>query len=55
MTKLQFNTHSTYYLHNKQKDLKLHLDRASRGYLNRIGYWLRVTAEPMGNNGGLAD
>jgi hypothetical protein len=53
--KLQSNTHLTYYLHNNQKDLKLHLDRVLGGQLTRISYLLRVTTEPIGNNKGLAD
>jgi hypothetical protein len=50
---LQSSTHITHY--SDQKDLKLNLDRALGGQLIRIGYLLRVTTEPTGNNGGLVD
>jgi hypothetical protein len=53
--KLQSNTHLTYYSYNIQKDLKLNLDRAIGEQLIRINYLLRVTTEPIGNNGGLVD
>jgi hypothetical protein len=53
--KLQFNTHLTYHSHNKQKDLKLNLDRASGGQLIKMDYLLKTTAESIGNNRGLAD
>jgi hypothetical protein len=52
---LQSNTHLTYYSHNNQKDLKLNLDRALGGQLIRIGYLLKITIEPIGNNRGLVD
>jgi hypothetical protein len=52
---LQSNTHLTYYSPNNQKDLKLNLDRALGEQLIRISYLLRVTTEPIGNNGGLVD
>jgi hypothetical protein len=51
ITKLQFNTHLIYYLHDNQKDLKLHLGRALRGHLIRIGYLLKITTEPIGTTG----
>jgi hypothetical protein len=54
-TKLQFNTHLTYYLHNNQKDLKLHLDRVLGGQVIKIGNLLKTTAELIGNNRGSAD
>jgi hypothetical protein len=53
--KLQSNTHLTYYSHNNQKDLRLNLDRALGEQLIRIGYLLKITTEPIGNNRGLAD
>jgi hypothetical protein len=53
--KLQSNTHFTYYLYNNQKDLKLNLDRALGGQLIRIGYLLKITTEPIGNNRGLVN
>jgi hypothetical protein len=53
--KLQSSTHITHYSHINQKGLKLNLDRVLRGQLIRISYLLRVTTEPIGNNGGLAD
>jgi hypothetical protein len=52
---LQSNTHITYYSHYTQKDLKLNLDRALGGQLIGIGCSLKITTEPIGNNGGLAD
>jgi hypothetical protein len=52
---LQSNIHLTYYSHNNQKDLKLNLDRALVGQLIRIGYLLKITIEPIGNNRGLVD
>jgi hypothetical protein len=54
-TQLQSSTHITHYSHTNQKGLKLNLDRALGGQLIRIGYLLRVTTEPIGNNRGLAD
>jgi hypothetical protein len=54
-TKLQSSTHLTCYSHNNQKDLKLNLNRALGGQLIKIGYWLKVITEPIGNNRGLAD
>jgi hypothetical protein len=53
--RLQSSTHITHYSHNNQKDLKLNLNRALGGQLIRIGYSLRVTTEPIGNNRGLAN
>jgi hypothetical protein len=53
--KLQSSTHLTYASYNNQKDLKLNLDRALGGQLIKIGYLLRITTEPIGNNRGLAD
>jgi hypothetical protein len=53
--KLQSSTHITHYSHHNQKDLKLNLDRVLGGQLIRIGYLLRVTTEPTGNNRGLVD
>jgi hypothetical protein len=53
--KLQSNTHLTYYSPNNQKDLKLNLDRALGEQLTRIGYSLKNTIEPIGNNRGLVD
>jgi hypothetical protein len=50
-TKLQSNTHLTYYSHNNQKDLKLNLDRALGGQLIRIGYLLKIITEPIGTTG----
>jgi hypothetical protein len=55
MIKLQSNTHLTYYSYNNQKDLKLNLDRALGGQLIKIGYLLKITTEPLGNNRGSAD
>jgi hypothetical protein len=52
---LQSNTHLTYYLYNNQKDLKLNLDRALGGQLTKIGYLLKITTEPIGNNRGSDD
>jgi hypothetical protein len=52
---LQSSTHITHYSHNNQKDLKLNLDKALGGQLIRIGYLLRITIEPIGNNRGLVD
>jgi hypothetical protein len=52
---LQSNTHLTYYLCNNQKDLKLNFDRAWGGQLTKIGYLLKITIEPIGNNRGSAD
>jgi hypothetical protein len=52
--KLQSNIHVTYYSYNNQKDLKLNLNRALEGQLTRTGYSLKITTEPIGNNGGLA-
>jgi hypothetical protein len=52
--KLQSNT-LTYYSYNNQKDPKLNLDRALGGQLIGIGYWLKITTEPIRNNRGLAD
>jgi hypothetical protein len=54
-TKLQSNTHLTYYLYNNQKDLKQNLDRDLGGQLIKISYLLRITTEPIGNNRGSAD
>jgi hypothetical protein len=53
--KLQSNTHLTYYSYNNQKDLKLNLDRDLGGQLIKIGYLLRITIEPIGNNRGSVD
>jgi hypothetical protein len=53
--KLQSNTHLTYYSYNNQKDLKLNLDKALGGQLIKIGYLLKITTEPIGNNIGSAD
>jgi hypothetical protein len=53
--KLQSNIHVTYYSYNDQKDLKLNLNRDLDGQLIRIGYSLKITAEPIGNNRGSAD
>jgi hypothetical protein len=53
--KLHSNIHLTYYSYNNQKDLRLNLDRALGGQLIRIGYLLKITIEPIGNNRGLAD
>jgi hypothetical protein len=53
--KLQSNTHLTYYSYNNKKDLKLNLDRALGGQLIKIGYLLKITIEPIGNNRGSAD
>jgi hypothetical protein len=53
--KLQSNTHLTYYSYNNQKDLKLNLDRALGGQLIKIGYLLKITTEPIGNNRSSAD
>jgi hypothetical protein len=53
--KLQSNTHLTYYLYNNQKDLKLNLDRALGGQLIKIGYLLKITTVPIGNNRSSAD
>jgi hypothetical protein len=52
---LQFSTHLTYYSQNNQKDLKLNLDGALGGQLIRIGYSLKITTKPIGNNRGLVD
>jgi hypothetical protein len=52
---LQSSTQITHYSHNNQKDLKLNLNRAVGGQLIRIGYSLKITTEPIGNNRGLAD
>jgi hypothetical protein len=52
---LQSSIQITHYSHNNPKDLKLNLNRAVGGQLIRIGYLLRVTTEPIGNNRGLAD
>jgi hypothetical protein len=52
---LQSSTHIIHYLHHNHKDLKLNLDRAPGGQLIRIGYLLRVTIEPTGNNRGFVD
>jgi hypothetical protein len=53
--KLQSNTYLTYYSYNIQQDLKLNLDWASGGQLIKIGYLLKITTEPIGNNRGLVD
>jgi hypothetical protein len=53
--KLQSNTNLTYYSCNNQKDLKLNLDRALGGQLIKIGYLLKITIEPIGNNRGSAN
>jgi hypothetical protein len=55
IAKLQSSTYITHYSHNNQKDLKLNLDRALRGHLIMIGYLLKITTEPIGNNEGLTD
>jgi hypothetical protein len=52
---LQSSTQITHYSHNNQKDLKLNLNRAVGEQLIRIGYSLKITTEPIGNNRGLAD
>jgi hypothetical protein len=52
---LESNTHLTYYSYNNQKDLKLNLDRALGGQLIKIGYLLKITTEPIGNNRGSAN
>jgi hypothetical protein len=52
---LQSSIHITHYLHDNQKDLKLNLDRVLRGHLIMIGYLLKITTEPIGNNESLAD
>jgi hypothetical protein len=52
--KLQSNTHLTYYSYNNQKDPKLNLDRALGGQLIKIGYLLKITTKPIGNNRGSA-
>jgi hypothetical protein len=52
---LQSNTHLIYYSYNNQKDLKLNLDRALGGQLIKIGYLLKITTKPIGNNRGSAD
>jgi hypothetical protein len=52
---LQPSIHITHYSHINQKDLKLNLDRALRGHLIMIGYLLKITTEPIGNNEGLTD
>jgi hypothetical protein len=52
---LQPSIHITHYSHINQKDLKLNLDRALRGHLIMIGYLLKITTEPIGNNEGIAD
>jgi hypothetical protein len=48
--KLQSNIHLTYYSYNNKKDLQLNLDRALGGQPIKIGYSLKVTTEPIGNN-----
>jgi hypothetical protein len=52
---LQPSIHITHYSHINQKDLKLNLDRALKGHLIMIGYLLKITTEPIGNNKGLTD
>jgi hypothetical protein len=52
---LQSSIHTTYYSHINQKGSELDLDRALGGQLTRIGYSLKITTEPIGNNRGLAD
>jgi hypothetical protein len=53
--KLQSNTYLTYYSYDNHKDLKLSLDRALGRQLIKIGYLLKITTEPIGNNRGSAD
>jgi hypothetical protein len=65
--KLHINTHKLYtniyftltkYLPsitNTRTVTELNLDRALRKTLIRIGYSLRITTEPIGNNRGLVD
>jgi hypothetical protein len=55
MTKLQFNTHVTYYSHNNQKDLRLNLDRALGGQPIKMSYMLKTPTESIGKNRGLVD
>jgi hypothetical protein len=52
---LKSSTHIIHYSHINQKDLKFNLNRAVGGQLIRIGYSLKITTEPIGNNRGLAD
>jgi hypothetical protein len=52
---LQSSIQITHYSHNNPKDLKLNLNRAVGGQLIGIGCSLKITTEPIGNNGGLAD
>jgi hypothetical protein len=53
--KLQSSTYMTHYSHNHPKRFELNLDRVLGGQLNRIGYSLQITTEPIGNNRGLVD
>jgi hypothetical protein len=54
-TQLQSSTHITHCSHTNQKSLRLNLDRALGGQSIWIGYLLKITTEPIGNNRGLAD